>query len=60
MAAQIPRGREIAGDAAHFAAAAHDLLGLSPGWQGLWHFTVGVQVKDERLTVPAHGPRAGT
>jgi len=43
----------------YFDDLVHGLFGLSPGWQSLYHFTVGGPVDDARLTtLPAYGAGA--
>ena len=53
-------GVRATGIGCYFDELLHDLFGLSPDWQSLYHFTVGGPVEDARLTtLPAYGPGAG-
>ena len=53
-------GVRATGIGCYFDELVHDLFGLSPDWQSLYHFTVGGPVEDARLTtLPAYGPGAG-
>lgn len=53
-------GWRATGIGCYFDELVHDLFGLSPDWQSLYHFTVGGPVEDARLTtLPAYGPGAG-
>jgi SagB-type dehydrogenase family enzyme len=54
-------GIRATGIGCYFDELVHELLGLSRGWQSLYHFTVGGPVEDTRLTtLPAYGPGAGS